>query len=133
MNKPSRIKQRREELDLTQEDLAKMIGVSRGTIAKYESGMIENMRKDKLAALARILGVSVPWLLDMDNNQDGGPSDKYYLEEVRKRTEAMPSLRVLWNLIKNLPDDDVQMLIAMAQKLNQLKKEDEDTIWKKGR
>ena len=33
----SRIKQRREELGLTQPQLAKMIGVSKGSIGNYES------------------------------------------------------------------------------------------------
>ncbi len=35
----SRIKQRREELGLTQPELAKLIGVSKGSIGNYESGV----------------------------------------------------------------------------------------------
>lgn len=35
----SRIKQRREELGLTQPELAKLIGVSKGTIGNYETGL----------------------------------------------------------------------------------------------
>ena len=35
----SRIKQRREELGLTQPELAKIIGVSKGTIGNYETGL----------------------------------------------------------------------------------------------
>lgn len=45
----SRIKERREEIDITQEELAKLLGVSKGAIGNYESGFsypkIENMTK----------------------------------------------------------------------------------------
>lgn len=35
----SRIKQRREELNLTQPELAKIVGVSKGSIGNYETGV----------------------------------------------------------------------------------------------
>ena len=45
----SRIKERREEINITQEELARLLGVSKGAIGNYESGFsypkIENMTK----------------------------------------------------------------------------------------
>ena len=40
------IKQRRTELGLTLLDIAKQVGVSEGTVSRWESGDISNMRRD---------------------------------------------------------------------------------------
>lgn len=40
------ITNRRTELGLTMKELADMVGVSEGTISRWESGEIENMRRD---------------------------------------------------------------------------------------
>ena len=52
------LKQRRIELGLTLLDVAKAVGVSEGTVSRWESGDIENMRRDKIAALATVLDIS---------------------------------------------------------------------------
>ncbi|MGN0567118.1 MAG: LexA family protein [Acutalibacteraceae bacterium] len=49
------IKNRRKELDLTQEDIAKRIGVSKQTVQKYESGVIANIPSDKIEMVAELL------------------------------------------------------------------------------
>lgn len=49
------IHHRRLELGLTLEDVAQRVGVGRSTVRKWEQGMIKNMRRDKIAALANIL------------------------------------------------------------------------------
>ena len=46
------IKKRRAELDLTLKQIADIVGVSEGTIQRYESGNIKNMRLDKINKLA---------------------------------------------------------------------------------
>ena len=48
------IRMRRLELDMTMKELAAKVGVSEGTISRWESGDIENMKRDKIAALARL-------------------------------------------------------------------------------
>ena len=55
MNTGDRIKQRRIELGLTADELAKKIGKSRATIYRYENGDIENMPTPILEPLARAL------------------------------------------------------------------------------
>lgn len=52
------LKARREALNISQEEVAKATGVSRGTVSKWESGDIANMKRDKIAALARLLHVN---------------------------------------------------------------------------
>ena len=54
-----RIKERREELKMTQEELAKKSGVSRQTISSIETGKYENVLVGTLAAIATALGTTV--------------------------------------------------------------------------
>ena len=51
------IKERRIALNLTQLDIAKAVGVSEATVSRWESGAIENMRRDRIEALASILQI----------------------------------------------------------------------------
>lgn len=52
-----KIKSRRLELGLTLEDVAKAVGVGRSTVRKWETGMIKNMGRDKIAKLASVLNM----------------------------------------------------------------------------
>ncbi len=51
------LKERRKELNLTMLQVAEYVGVSEATISRWESGNIANMRRDKIAKLAKILEV----------------------------------------------------------------------------
>ena len=48
---------RRKELGLTLEQIGDYVGVSKSTVKKWESGYISNMRRDKIALLAKILQI----------------------------------------------------------------------------
>lgn len=52
------LEQRRKELGLTLEDVGKFVGVSKSTVKKWETGYIDNMKRDKIALLSQILKVS---------------------------------------------------------------------------
>ena len=62
-----RIKQARENAGFTQEQLAERIGISRATIARYESGEIEPKLKN-LIAIAEQLQISTDYLLGLNMN-----------------------------------------------------------------
>ncbi len=59
-----RIRDLREDRDLTQAQLGKAIGVSQRTYAYYESGQ-RTLPPEVLIALARFYGTSVDYLLDL--------------------------------------------------------------------
>lgn len=49
---------RRKALKLTLEDVGKYVGVGKSTVKKWESGLIANMRQDKIVLLAEILQIN---------------------------------------------------------------------------
>ena len=53
------IKQRRKELGLSAEDIAKKAGVSPATIYRYESGDIRNPRSSILQPIAEVLNLDL--------------------------------------------------------------------------
>ena len=50
-----KISDRRKQLGLTLEDVGNAVGVSKTTVQRWESGLIKNMGRDKVAALANVL------------------------------------------------------------------------------
>lgn len=64
------IKQRRNELGLTLEEVGKKVGVGKSTVRKWENGMIENMRRDNIVALSKALGISPIDILGVDVQED---------------------------------------------------------------
>lgn len=63
------IKNRREELGLTIKQVADIVGVSEGTVSRWESGNIKNMKRDKIAALAKALQIQPRILMGWDEDE----------------------------------------------------------------
>ena len=49
------IKNRRQELGLTLEDIGNAVGVDRATVMRWEKGQIQKMGRDKISALSSVL------------------------------------------------------------------------------
>ena len=60
------IKNRRIEIGLTMKQVADAVGVSEGTISRWESGDIINMRRDKIALLADTLRITPARIMGWD-------------------------------------------------------------------
>lgn len=60
------IKWLRERKNLTQEEVAGRVGVTKATVSKWEKGDIENMKRDKIAKLSEVFEISPLELLGMD-------------------------------------------------------------------
>lgn len=57
------ISERRKELGLTLEDVGNIVGVGKSTVKKWESGLISNMRRDKISLLAKALQIKPTQLI----------------------------------------------------------------------
>lgn len=68
MNIGNLLKRKRQELNLTLEEVGNIVGVGKSTVRKWENGMIENMGRDKISLLAKALNISPLVLLDMDED-----------------------------------------------------------------
>ena len=61
----------RMQKDMTMEELAQKIGVQRSAVNKYEKGIVVNLKRSTIAALARVFDVSPSYFLDDDDPSDG--------------------------------------------------------------
>ena len=51
------ITEKRKEKGMTLEDVGRAVGVSKATVSRWESGDIQKMKRDKIAALSKTLGI----------------------------------------------------------------------------
>ena len=110
----NKIKARRVELGLTLEDVAKAVGVGRSTVRKWETGMIRNMGRDKIAALAQVLQMNPVDFVPGDFRQD------QLDDEDQQRLEALhrdPRLGLLFDRTRNMSHDDVEFMLKMADRI----------------
>lgn len=63
MNIGKNIKTRRTDLGLTLEEVAKIVGVSRQTIQRYESGVIASIPSDRIEKLAQALNTTPAFVM----------------------------------------------------------------------
>lgn len=64
-----KIRQLRTSQGLTLEQVAQEVGVGKSTVRKWETGLIANMRRDKIASLAKALHTTPAYLMGWEENQ----------------------------------------------------------------
>lgn len=69
MDISDRIKYLRNKHHLTLEDVGNSVGVGKSTVRKWETGMIENMRRDKIAKLAEALHTTPGFLMGWTDDE----------------------------------------------------------------
>lgn len=69
MNIGQRLKQLRDAKDFTQEDVGKMIGVTKATINRYETGEID-IKRTVAIKLAEVFNVSPAYIMGWEDNQN---------------------------------------------------------------
>lgn len=80
-----RIRELRAKHGLTLEQVAQQVGVGRSTVRKWETGIIENMRRDKIAKLATALHTTPGYLMGWTDEQEVTlPSNIIPMPEMRK-------------------------------------------------
>jgi transcriptional regulator with XRE-family HTH domain len=99
-----RIKALRQEKGLTLEQVADVVGVGKSTVRKWETGMIANMKRDKIASLAKALGTTPEYLMGWDEKKDS-PSEPVLTE----------GEKVLLDLFNRVPQDQQQLVLQMIR------------------
>ncbi len=65
-----RIKERRQELGLSAEELAAKVEISPATIYRYENGQIDGLPINKLLSICKVLNASPMDFIDWDERKD---------------------------------------------------------------
>ena len=102
-----KIKQLRLERNMTLEEVATIVGVGKSTVRKWETGMIANMKRDKIALLASALGTTPAYLMGWkeDTKQSASPDDL-------KLTEGETALL---ELFRQIPEDAQKMYLEVLR------------------
>lgn len=82
------IKARRLELGLTLEEVGEAVGVGKSTVRKWETGHIQNMRRDRIAMLARVLQIDPSLLIDVQVPGSLNPEEQYLLDVWHKADDT---------------------------------------------
>ena len=101
-----KIRERRKELGMTLDELARAVGVSKQTIFRYEDRTIENIPIDKLHKIAGKLNVSIAYLLDL--KVEVGYEDFIALKEKE-------GFRELISILKEMDSKKIKKLVEMAK------------------
>ena len=111
------LKNKRESLGMTCEDVGKRVGVSASTISRWERGDIANMKRDKIAKLAEVLQISPSVIMGWDESEE--PS--YYNDpEVRELANFMhknPEYKVLFDASKHVKKEDIEFVKQMIDRM----------------
>lgn len=117
----SRLKELRQEKKLTQQELAKQIGVSKLTILNWEKGE-HQIKSEKAQQLADIFGVSVGYLLGF-NNDDVTEDEIDFHNNVMERMNKEAFVRFLDYISLSdivLSDKQIEMIFYQLQDLSEL-------------
>ena len=111
-----KIKALRQEKNLTLEQVANVVGVGKSTVRKWETGMIANMKRDKIALLAKALGTTPAYLMGWKEMDE------------KKNSPSEPTLtegeQMLLNLFRQIPEDQQRVFLEMGRVYaNSLKKD----------
>lgn len=100
----NRIKELRKAKGLTLEQVGDAVGVGKSTVRKWETGMIANMRRDKIASLAKVLGTTPAHLM--------GWKEKEISSDERQLTEGE---KQMLNLFKLIPEEQQPLVLEMIR------------------
>ena len=115
MNTGEKIKLLREKHNYTLEELGKKIGVGKSTVRKWETGMIANMGRDKIAKLAEVFNVSPTYLISDDSKDPATKGDG--LEESIDLSQLSEDRKKLIQDILKASDQDVSFVLQMTERL----------------
>ena len=105
----SEISQKIRELRLarkmTLEQVADIVGVGKSTVRKWETGMIANMKRDKIALLAQALGTTPAYLMGWKEEEPTEP----------KVVALSEYEQLMIDLLRRVPEDKQKMVIDVIQ------------------
>ena len=99
-----RIKEKRLDLDLTQKELADLLGVSKAIVCNWEKGKKKPSSKN-LIQLSKTLNISLEYLIANDNYVISSPEEKYGVMMAKEEIDIIKELRVHKKLYEKLSEN----------------------------
>lgn len=95
---------RRKELGLTMKEVADRVGVAEATVSRWESGDIKNMRRDRIATLARVLDIPPAVLMDWEEYDEELIERRKIIKELSDiaNVAELENLKIALDLLKRL-------------------------------
>ena len=105
-----RIKVNRERLGMTQDDIARYLGVKPQTVYKYEKGIISNVPLDTIVRLAKLFEISPGELAGWDKKEKPTATDGDELAKALQMIESDPTRKKLFEYIMTLDADELKRI-----------------------
>ena len=121
MEMGEKIRKLREEKEMTLEELGNKVGVGKSTVRKWETGMIANMKRDKIAKVAKALDVSPAYLMGWDEHEDDDKQVYYLNQEAAELAQELferPEMRVLFDASRKATKEDIEQVADILKKLS---------------
>lgn len=106
-----KIKERRELLKMTQEELGKACGTTKQTIFKYEAGIVTNIPMDRLEKIAAALRTSPAWLMGWDDDEPDTGDD--LMAALERAFNDRPEMRALFSVANKATAEDIERVIKI--------------------
>ena len=113
MTKGQRIKQRREELNLKQIELAEKVHISKQTLYKYENDIITNIPSNKLEEIAAALDTTPDYLMGWEVEPEYNFSMAQDLAKLSKEPRILKYATLLSKLNSSQKDVVYNMIDAL--------------------
>ena len=108
-----KISQLRKEQNKTLEDIAKVVGVGKSTVRKWETGMIANMRRDKIAKLAEALNTTPAYLMGWDDPAEPENKKNDAITDIILRLRSDADFLALVEKLASLPADKLSAIRSL--------------------
>lgn len=118
-----RIKELRENTDITLKDMAKLIGVSEATVQRYENGKIQELPYKAITTYAEKFNVTPGYIMGWENKSSDLITNNVYKNQESTKDKEEPfseDIRLAARNMMSLSDSDkllaINMIKALAQK-----------------
>jgi transcriptional regulator with XRE-family HTH domain len=111
-----KIKQLRQAKGMTLEQVATIVGVGKSTVRKWETGMIANMRRDKIGLLAKALDTTPAYLMGWEDIDSIPPLDlQLFGSPKSEESELTEAEEMLLELFRRVPENKQEVVLEMIR------------------
>lgn len=116
-----RLKRLRIEKGLTQEEVGKILGVTKGAVQKYETGQITNFRSDTIKKFSMLYGIAPVYFIFEDVEEDYSSTNSENLRNMIILHFGERFVKFL-DVLDTLNEDGRVKVIEYANDLNAIEK-----------